>query len=62
MFSLDFVIPHSSAESMSDQGELKSVTLLNILKISESIAIPMNLYRGVRRKFFATKLFVDKTI
>ena len=46
---------------MSNQGELKSLTMLDILIISESKAIPMNLYNGVWRKFFATKMFVDKT-
>ena len=46
---------------MSNQGELKSVTMLDIIIIFENVAIPMNFYNGVWRKFFATKMFVNKT-
>ena len=46
---------------MSNQGELKSVTVLDILIISESVAIPMNLYRSIWTKFFAAKIVFDKT-
>ena len=45
---------------MSNQGELKSVTVLDITIFFKGVAILKNLNSGVWRKLFATKMFIDK--